>query len=140
VSGAAHKLEKAGLNPPYYRFPAPRTIRFFRMSGDNRNVRSQRAGSTLVRTLGTFDKRQEHFKRRLQLVEEIHRKPDLPSAMHEAGQAFAYEYHDIQVGRCVLEIPAPIVDGKSAQCGGKTEPASRIEITKDNLWPELVCI
>jgi len=110
------------------------------MSGDNRNVRSQRAGNRFVMTLGTFDKLQEHFKRRLQLVEEIHRKPDLPSAMHEAGQAFAYEYHDIQVGRCVLEIPAPIVDGKSAQCGGKTEPASRIEITKDNLWPELVCI
>jgi len=91
-------------------------------------------------TLGAFEKLQEHFKRRLQLVEEIHRRPDLPMAMHEAGQAFAYEYHDIQVDRCVLGSPAPIVDGKSAQCGGITEPANRMEITKDNLWPEVVCI
>ena len=91
-------------------------------------------------TLGTFEKLQEHFKRRLQLVEEIHRKPDLPMAMHEAGQAFAYEYHDIRVKHCVLESPAPMVDGKLVQCGGVTEPVNRNEITKDNLWLEVVCI
>jgi hypothetical protein len=91
-------------------------------------------------TLGAFEKLQEHFKRRLQLVEEIHRKPDLPVAMHEAGQAFAYEYHDIRVDRCLLETASPMADGKPVQCGGVTEPANRIEITKHNLWAEVVCI
>jgi hypothetical protein len=91
-------------------------------------------------TLGTFEKLQEHFKRRLQLVEEIHLKQDLPMAMHEAGQAFAYEYHDIRVGHCVLESLTRIIDGKPVQCSGITEPANKTEITKHNLWPEVVCI
>lgn len=136
---AAHKPELP--NPSYYFFITTRTIRFFQESGDNLTcsfpqIRQQPIGSGM--SLGTFEKLEEHFKRRLRLVEELQRKPDLPMAMHEAGQAFAYEYHDIRVERCVLE--SRIIDGEPVQCGGITEPVNRIEITKDSLWLEVVCI
>jgi len=90
-------------------------------------------------TLGTFEKLQEHFKRRLQFGEELHRRPDLPMAMHDAGQAFAYEYHDIRVERCALGSPSCKTDGEFVQSGATTEPDTRREITKHNLWLEVVC-
>jgi ATP-dependent Zn protease len=88
----------------------------------------------------TSDSFQEISERHSRLVEEIRQKPDLPLAMHEAGRAFAYERHDIRVSRCVLEASSPRINGEPALCCSVTELTNRHEITKDNLWQEVVCV
>jgi hypothetical protein len=77
---------------------------------------------------------------RLRLLQEIQHKPDLPLAMHEAGNAFAYEHHGIRVSYCALERFTRTVNGEPFLGGGLTIPANRAEITKHNLWQEVVCI
>jgi len=89
-------------------------------------------------SFGASEKLTEHLKGRVRLVEDLQRKPDLPMAMHEAGQAFAYEYCNIRVDRCVLE--SRTVDGEPVQCVGITEPVIKFEIAKHSLWLEVVCI
>jgi hypothetical protein len=86
------------------------------------------------------DSLQEICKRHSRLLEQIRRKPDLPLAMHEAGRAFAYERHDIRVSRCVLEASSPRINGEPALCSSATELTNRHEITKYNLWQEVVWV
>ena len=88
----------------------------------------------------TADSLQEISDRHSRLLEEIRRKPDLPLAMHEAGRAFAYERHDIRVSRCVLEASSPNINGEPTLCCSATELTNRHEITKYNLWQEVVCV
>ena len=89
-------------------------------------------------SLGSFEKLQEHFRRRLRLAEELGRKPDLPMAMHEAGQAFAYEYKDVRVDHCALEIRS--IEGKLIQCAATIASNDPLEITEHNLLVEVVCM
>ena len=60
--------------------------------------------------------------------------------MHEAGRACAYERHDIRVSRCVLEASSPSINGEPILCCSATELTDRHEITKYNLWQEVVCV
>ena len=89
-------------------------------------------------SLGTFEKLQEHFRRRLRLAEELGRKPDLPMAMHGAGQAFAYEHHDVRVDHCALESRS--VDGNVIQCAATIGTSDTVEVTEHNLWVKVVCM
>lgn len=86
------------------------------------------------------DSLQEISERHSRLCEEIRRKPDLPLAMREAGRAFAYERHDIRVSRCVLEASSPSINGEPTLCCSVMELTNRHEITKYNLWQEVVCV
>jgi hypothetical protein len=110
------------------------------MSGDNLSYLSpkirQPKGSGM--SLGTFEKLQEHFRRRLRLAEELGRKPDLPMAMHEAGQSFAYEYHDVRVDHCALQSRS--VDDTLIQCAATIGTSDTVEIAEHDLWVEVVCI
>ena len=89
-------------------------------------------------SFGASGKLAEQLKGHARRVEDLQRKPDLPMAMHEAGQAFAYEYCNIRVDRCVLENRT--VDGGLVQCVGMTEPVIKFEVAKHSLWLEVVCI
>jgi hypothetical protein len=86
------------------------------------------------------DSLQEISERHSRLREELRRKPDLPLAMHEAGRAFAYERHDIRVSQCVLEASSPSINGEPTLCCSVTELTNGHEITKYNLWQEIVCV
>src|SRR5258707_11075416 len=110
------------------------------MSGDNLSYLSPkiRQPKGFGMSLGTFEKLQEHFRRRLRIAEELGRKPDLPMAMHEAGQAFAYEYHDVRVDHCALE--SRTVDGKLIRSAATIASNDPVEITEHNLWVEVVCM
>jgi hypothetical protein len=110
------------------------------MLGDNLSYMSPkiRQPKGFGMSLGTFEKLQEHFRRRLRLAEELGRKPDLPMAMHEAGQAFAYEYQDVRVDHCALESRS--IDGKLIQYAATIASNDPVEITEHNLWLEVVCM
>jgi hypothetical protein len=83
---------------------------------------------------------QEWFQSSLSLLEEVRRRPNLPLAMHEAGQAFAYEFNGISLRISSLERTTRIINGESVVFGGRTEPAPAPQITKHNLWQHVVCI
>jgi hypothetical protein len=68
---------------------------------------------------------------RFRILEEAQRRPDLALAMHEAGQAFVYEFNDIRVKRCQL-VGEPI--------DGTTELLHQNPVTKYSLWPHIVSI
>jgi hypothetical protein len=110
------------------------------MSGDNLSYLSPkiRQPKGFGMSLGTFEKLQEHFRRRLRLAEELGRKPDLPMAMHEAGQSFACEYHDVHVDHC--ELQSRSVDDTLIQCPATIGTSDTVEITEHDLWLEVVCI
>jgi hypothetical protein len=91
-------------------------------------------------SLKSSDIPQKCFESRANLLEEVRRRPDLPLAMHEAGQAFAYESNDINLPNSSLEKTTRIINGEPVLFGGKTEPAPAVQITKYNLWQHVVCI
>ena len=91
-------------------------------------------------SLNCFDIPPKWFESRLSLLEEVRRRPDLPLAMHEAGQAFAYEFNDISLRSSSLEGTTRIINGAPIVFGGRTEPAAEVQITKNSLWQHVVCI
>ena len=91
-------------------------------------------------SLKSFDIPQKWFENRVSLLEEVRRRPELPLAMHEAGQAFAYEFNDISLHISSLERTTRIINGEPVVFAGSTEPAPAIQITKYNLWQHVVCI
>jgi hypothetical protein len=91
-------------------------------------------------SLNSFDMPQKWFESRVSLLEEVRRKPDLPLAMHEAGQAFAYEFNDISLFISSLESTIRTINGEPVVFGGRTEPDPAVQITKYNLWQHVVCI
>jgi len=91
-------------------------------------------------SLNSFDVPEKWFESRVSLQEEIRRRPDLPLAMHEAGQAFAYEFNDISLRVSALEKTTRIINGEPVVFGGRTEPAPAVQITKYNLWQHVVCM
>jgi len=73
-----------------------RPIRFQQLHSDNLTV-PKRESRGLQVPLKSFDIPQKWFESRVILLEEVRRRPQLPLAMREAGQAFAYEFNDIEV-------------------------------------------
>jgi len=63
-------------------------------------------------SLNSFDVPEKWFESRVSLQEEVRRRPDLPLAMHEAGQVFAYEFNDISLRISVLEKTTRIINGE----------------------------
>jgi ATP-dependent Zn protease len=91
-------------------------------------------------SLKSFDIPQKWFESRVSCLEEVRRRPELPLAMHEAGQAFAYEFNDISLRISSLEKTTRIINGEPVVFAGSTEPAPAVQITKYNLWQHVVCI
>jgi hypothetical protein len=91
-------------------------------------------------SLDSLDGLQGTSERQLRSETQIQLKPDLPLAMHEAGRAFAYEYHGVRVKGFALQRSMPTINGQAVLSGGVTEPANAVQITKYSLWPEIVCI
>jgi hypothetical protein len=91
-------------------------------------------------SLNSFHIPEKWFESRVSLQEEVRRRPDLPLAMHEAGQAFAYELNDISLRISALEKTTRIINGEPVVFGGRTEPAPAVQITKYNLWQYVVCM
>jgi len=89
-------------------------------------------------SLDSIDGLQENSERGLRPETQTQLKPDLPSAMYEAGRAFAYEYHGVRVKGFALQKST--INGPGILSGGVTEPAFAVQITKYSLWPEIVCI
>jgi len=67
-------------------------------------------------SLKSFDIPQKWFESRVRLLEEVRRRPELPLAMHEAGQAFAYEFNDISLRISSLERTTRIINGELTGC------------------------
>ena len=91
-------------------------------------------------SLKSFDIAQERLESRVSLREEVRRRPELPLAMHEAGQAFAYEFNDISLRISSLDKTTRIINGEPVVFAGSTEPAPAVQTTKYNLWQHVVCI
>jgi hypothetical protein len=91
-------------------------------------------------SLKSFDIPQKWFESRVSLLEEVRRRPELPLAMHEAGQAFAYEFNNISLRISALEKTTRIINGEPVVFVGRTEPDPAVQITKYNLWQHVVCI
>ena len=100
---------------------------FFEASADNL-VLSLRRGQMSSESSEQF---QAICETRFRILEEVQRRPDLALAMHEAGQAFVYEFNDIRVKRCQL-VGAP--------SAGMTELVHQDSITKYSLWPHIVSV
>jgi hypothetical protein len=111
-----------GLVPPELAAYAACTIGFFEASADNL-VLSVRRGQMSAESSAQF---QAISEIRFRILEEVQRRPDLALAMHEAGQAFVYEFNDIRVKRCQL-VGEPI--------DGTTELLHQNPVTKYSLWP-----
>jgi hypothetical protein len=103
------------------------TIGFFAAPADNL-VLSPRRGQMSPES---SEQLQAISEIRFRILEEVQRRPDLALAMHEAGQAFVYEFNDIRVKRCQL-AGEPI--------DGTTELLHQNPVTKYSLWPHIVSI
>jgi len=119
------------LSLPYHSFLTVTQRQF-----DSPETRKQRASGVAQ----IFQNTQKWFESRVSLLEEVRRRPELPLAMHEAGQAFAYEFNDISLRISSLEKTTRIINGEPVSFGGRTEPAPAVQITKYNLWQHVVCI
>jgi len=91
-------------------------------------------------SVDSFDGLQGNPEKQLRPETQIQLKPDLSLAMHEAGRAFAYEYHGVRVKGFALQGSMPRISGQGVLSGGVAEPADAVQITKYSLWPEIVCI
>ena len=91
-------------------------------------------------SLDSFDGLQGNAEKQLRPETQIQLKPDMPLAMHEAGRAFAYEYHGVRVKGLALQRSTPKISGQGVLSGDVAEPTDAVQITKYSLWPEIVCI